>query len=354
MRSSRLVQPPAIVSPTTRGSTCNRVTEQGSANRTWRSEVVAPDVVRVSLPRTSSFVNVYLIGRQDDWTLVDAAEDVPVCREALFDFLARQEPAPRIRQIFLTHGHRDHVGLAEELADRFDATIVAHPDTLRSSSADLGFLQRHGLEIDAAARSGAVRPQIRATRIRTVGDRDMLAAGRYHFRLMWTPGHHPGHLCAFDQTSGLLISGDRILGVPTPLVRYSERPSDPISEHLRSADSLRRVGARLVLPGHGRAFADLCAALDRDRRFHLDAADSALNAISASGTDAMTLADLTTPGGPDLVSRLARTLATLGLLEERELVSADLTTDPVRFHRVSGDLTVPRTTAATQCGESPL
>jgi glyoxylase-like metal-dependent hydrolase (beta-lactamase superfamily II) len=179
--------------------------------------------------------------------------------------------------------------------------------------------------------------------VRLVSDGDVLEAGRRRFQLIWTPGHHRGHLCAFDPESGLLLSGDRVLRIPTQIRLLSESDEDPLGEHLRSYDVLQALRVREVLPGHGRAFADARAALEEDRRAHLEDIRAVLEAVPRAGADALTIARRALLGGdaageptsPLVEMRaLGRSLAVLRLLERTDLVRSDDSASPIRFVRV--------------------
>jgi glyoxylase-like metal-dependent hydrolase (beta-lactamase superfamily II) len=326
----------------------------GAGDPTWRLDEVAPGLLQVSVPRSRAYVNVYAINNGDDWTLVDCAEHVEVSRTVLYGFLETSGILRAgVSQIFLTHGHPDHTGLAAELAEQTGATIVAHEGALQPDSVDFGFLHQHGFEPRPG--QSLQRPlarRIEAASVRTVSDGDMLAAGPYRFRLLWTPGHQRGHLCGFDESSGMLISGDRVLRVPTGIGLYSAAGVNPLAEHLASYDVLRDLPVRTVLPGHGRAFGDLRSALERDRRAHLERVGAVLRAIPPKGADATALAHNAVPEdeqgylGRDERTRdlwaLGRTLAALRLLEQRGWITVDEAARPVRFHRTQtspiGDL----------------
>jgi glyoxylase-like metal-dependent hydrolase (beta-lactamase superfamily II) len=307
---------------------------------TWRCEEIEADVLHVSLPRSRGrgFVNVQLLGGPEGWTLVDSGEQSDVTREALLDLLGRRGVLDDgISQIFLTHGHRDHTGLATEVARLTGATLLGHAATLLGDPIDFEFLRRHGFESPPATRCMIpTHDPIPDGRFRPLSGGDVLVAGSRRFRLIATPGHQRGHLCAFDEESGLLLSGDRILRIPTGVGLLTELDGDPLADHVRSYDVLRLLAVRRVLPGHGRAFVDVHAALDEDLRAHEDDIRVVLDAVPPEGADAPAIARRAfgSPEGEGVrLPALGRSLAVLRLLEGRGLVRADRGAFPVRFTR---------------------
>jgi glyoxylase-like metal-dependent hydrolase (beta-lactamase superfamily II) len=306
---------------------------------TWRCEEIAPDVLHVSIPRRRGFVNVQLLGGDEGWTLVDSSEQSEVAQDALFDFLGRRGVlADGISQIFLTHGHRDHTGLAGQLTRMTGATVLAHESTLPGDPPDVEFLRRHGFSGPESRLTNHSVNGIPREQLRLVREGDVLVAGHRRFRLIATPGHHRGHLCAFDPASGLLLSGDRVLRIPTGVRLHSALDEDPLGDHLRSYDILRALSVRRVLPGHGRSFVDLNAALDEDRRAHEADLRAVLAAVPTRGADPLEIARSAFLEGVIDSERvelaaLGRTLAALRLLERQGQVTSDPAADPIRFVR---------------------
>jgi glyoxylase-like metal-dependent hydrolase (beta-lactamase superfamily II) len=311
----------------------------GAGEPTWRCIEVRPGLLQVSLPRPRAFVNVYAIEGKGGWTLVDTAENAEPCRRILLDFLEFEGVlGAGIVQILLTHGHPDHTGLVEELAALTGAMVVAHPGTLEPDPVDLDFLHRHGLDTTGHRLIDRPPPlQLDASHLRLVHDGDLLEAGEYRFRLIETPGHHPGSLCGFDERSGTLLSGDRVLRAPTGVARRSAIARDLLGEHLESGERLRKLRVAAVLPGHGRPFAEFRPALDADRLSHLRFVAAVLDGVPPKGTDAMSLTVLVhRTSRPEMAAdgwALGRTLAALRHLEGAGEIEADETGRLVTFRR---------------------
>ena len=79
-----------------------------------------------------------------------------------------------------------------------------------------------------------------------------------------TPGHAPSHVALHEPHTGLLISGDHLLGRIALYFDYGHTP-DPVREFLWSLDVVERLDAKLCVAGHGSPFRDVQAHIDGNR-----------------------------------------------------------------------------------------
>ena len=57
---------------------------------------------------------------------------------------------------------------------------------------------------------------------------------------LWTPGHSPGHLCFWEATNRLMLTGDCVLPRITPNVNLNPQTEpDPLGDYLRSLERWR-------------------------------------------------------------------------------------------------------------------
>jgi glyoxylase-like metal-dependent hydrolase (beta-lactamase superfamily II) len=113
-------------------------------------------------------------------------------------------------------------------------------------------------------------------------DRGELKLPGWDLIALHTPGHSPGHVCFYERTQRLLISGDHVLPRISPNISvHAQQQGNPLAEFL---DALRRVRALEVdevLPAHEWRFRGLQERVDQILEHHharLDEAEAALRA----------------------------------------------------------------------------
>jgi glyoxylase-like metal-dependent hydrolase (beta-lactamase superfamily II) len=213
-------------------------------------------------------VNVYFVGPPGagdrEWVLVDAGMSGSaerIVRAAEMRFGVGSRPAA----IVLTHGHFDHVGALEPLADRWDAPIYAHPMELpyltgRSSYPPPDPSVGGGL-VAALSWSFPRGPIDLGDSVRPLPE-DTTVPGLPGWRWVFTPGHTPGHVALFRDVDRTLIAGDAIVttkleSAQAVMAQRRELHGPPMyftsdwTSAAKSVVALAELDPEIVATGHG-------------------------------------------------------------------------------------------------------
>ena len=146
-----------------------------------------------------------------------------------------------VEAVLLTHAHRDHAGLAEQAAARFEARVMASRDTLRR-------LGLSGVELSD-------------------GDAVPLDSGELKLTAFAAPGHSSDHLAFFVEPGRSLFTGDLVLGAGSSAVLY---PDGDVGACLTSFERLLALEPERLFPGHGPPVQDAAGRLEQYREHRLE------------------------------------------------------------------------------------
>ena len=188
-------------------------------------------MARIRLPKPAAHVYV-LLGERP--VLVDTG--LPESSGAIHEGLRALGVKPDdVSLVVLTHEHVDHAGGASAFPN---ALLAAHP----LAAAKL----RHG-DRRATHAHEPREPDLE------LDDRSLVHAGDLALRVLHTPGHTSGSICLYEDSAGLLFSGDTAFARGTLSGLFA---SGSRGDHLASLQRLRGLPTRLLLPGHGQVSED--------------------------------------------------------------------------------------------------
>ena len=178
--------------------------------------------------------NAYLIVDRDsrDAAIVDPGDDGDRLIAGV------EQGNARLRAIWLTHAHFDHVGAVKALRERFDVPVYLHEADVPMFEAGPFQAASYGLPFEG--------DEVPAERF---FEGQGLSLGGLSFTVMHTPGHSPGHVTVHGH--GVALVGDCLFAGSIG------RTDLPFGNTAELGRSLRRIVAlppeTRVLPGHGPA-----------------------------------------------------------------------------------------------------
>jgi len=125
--------------------------------------------------------------------VVDPGGDVPRILDAI------KQTGMRPERILLTHGHIDHAGGAAALRDALGGIPIEGPD------------RRDAFLLDGLAEQGRAYGMVDARAVtpdRWVAEGDEVQFGPHRMRVLFTPGHTPGHVVFVHDEGRFALVGD--------------------------------------------------------------------------------------------------------------------------------------------------
>ena len=227
------------------------------AENIWRIGVVLPQNPLKEL-------NSYFIRGDTGDLLIDTGFRRRECQEALEAGL-RELKAERDRcDVYLTHCHSDHAGLADLFVGKNRQIFMSRVDLAQMR--DMVYGDFHMERSRRFVQEGFDPAQIQEAydnnpaRIMAVGeitdqytgleDGAQFQVGDYTLQMLLMPGHTPGNTMLWEARHGIMFTGDHILYDITPNITLWDSDTDYLGLYL---DSLRAAAAypvRTSYPGH--------------------------------------------------------------------------------------------------------
>ena len=205
------------------------------------NEVIALPVTFAG-PLGSMVLNLSVIVGEEGVTLVDASmttnEDGVVAALEERGFAISD-----VRQIILTHQDIDHIGGLAELKRRSGAEAWAHAIEAPYIEGRERLIKYPSEE--RLTQNPGMRPIVEqigyASIERELADGELLdiAGG---VRVIWTPGHTPGHICLFHELTKTLITGDAMTSSEGKLSGPNPGPTPDMPGAIESVKKLVGLG----------------------------------------------------------------------------------------------------------------
>lgn len=255
-------------------------------------EEIMPDLYRIEVPLPKNplkAVNSYVLKGPDRNLIVDTAMNREECERVLAAGLRELDVEMAETDIFVTHLHADHLGLAVRLASETSKVYFNKPDADVMSMPQiwqymLEIACRHGFPEDRLQQALKQHPghrfgPDRQAEYTLVADGDRLGVGAYRFTCVQTPGHTPGHTCLYESEAKILLAGDHILADITPNISLWIDIGDPLAAYLNSLDKVYELDVEMVLPGHRRIFTDCRGRIKELKLHHENRVDEVLDIV---------------------------------------------------------------------------
>ena len=246
-----------------------------------------PNIYKLEIPLPENplkYLNCYVIQDQGESLIIDTGFCLPECKEALWAGLEELQVDWNKTNLFLTHHHSDHSGLAALLMEDKPGSIIMseedHTSLLKYlgdayfetydkiffkegfTQEELGYLHKFNPATEYEPEGPFFAKYIK--------DGEEIKVGSYLFKAIATPGHTPGHTCLYYEKDKLLFCADHILFDITPNITFWVECPDSLGDYLNSLLKIRKVEVTTAFVGHRKNDMDIYIRIEEIIAHHYD------------------------------------------------------------------------------------
>lgn len=270
---------------------------------------VYPDIYLEELPLTGNplkSINVFIVKTKDRNLIIDTGFNNEEVRQAMMNYIRALELDISKTDLFLTHLHSDHVGLASFLQaqgigniymSKVDGEIVR--DAVNAGGIQWSYVlenaHKQGLKVDNLKLEDHPGFKNRPSDIFDyipchIGD--TLDVGDFHFIMIDEEGHTPGMLGLYEPNKKILFCGDHILGKITPNITYwGESYGDSLGIYLKNLEKVKEYDIKYLFSSHRFLVEDVNARIDELMKHHEKRLNETLSILKMY--DRLTVRDIT-------------------------------------------------------------
>ena len=271
-------------------------------------EEIVPNLYRTEIPLRGSplkWLNSYIVKGGDRFLIIDTGFNREECLEMMNASLQKLGVHLNKTDIFITHLHVDHIGLAGRLLQDSCKVYFNEQEAqmIKSSHINWNYYWQqivdvyvaNGFANDSAQTSMKSHPAHkdglnRKISFTVVKEGDMIDIGDFHFRCVATPGHSPGHMSLYEANKKILVAGDHILFDITPNIAYWVQMEDALGQYLASLEKVNDLDVKLVLTGHRRLVHDFKRRVKELQEHHHARLNEVLIALGDGEKDVLQIA----------------------------------------------------------------
>ena len=185
-------------------------------------------------------VNTYVVYNENkDCVIIDAGNLERFEDKEIMDYIDKNGLKPLM--LLNTHSHIDHVMGNKVLAERYKIELASSPVEKPFYDKVWAYAAAFGINF---TQDRCLEPTI------DLADGEIIKIGDDELKVLYTPGHAPGHVCFYDEKGGMVFSGD------TLFFRGIGRWDLPGGDYYQLEKSIREVLYKLpddtiVYCGHG-------------------------------------------------------------------------------------------------------
>lgn len=228
-------------------------------------------------------INIFLIKTKNRNMIIDTGFNNPENQENMLNLIEKHNLDMSKTDLYLTHLHSDHVGLAQFLKtkglDRIYLSKV-DGDILKTGRTKNGIqwsliqsnAKKQGLDVEGLSIEDHPgyknRPDFVFDFI-PVKENDLISIGRFNFKAIDFSGHTPGMLGLYDRENKILFCGDHILNKITPNITFwDERYGDSLGIYLSNLEKIKDLEIKYLLSSHRQLIDDVNLRIEEVKKHH--------------------------------------------------------------------------------------